>query len=86
MNFRCRLPNEFANASYILPPDVLNSSFEWDSKNKRYSSCSMILNNTVTSCSEFIYDDSKYESSAVIEVRFLRIGVLGFNICARSGK
>lgn len=94
---RCRLPGEPTNASYLLPAEVLNSSFPWDAKNKRHASCSMIVNKTEILCDSFIYDDSKYESSAVIEVRIyfviyyqslrehlIHLGVITFYYCLHN--
>lgn len=79
---RCQLPFEEANASYNLAPDVWNMSIPFDSFLKTYSSCQRYdanfteeyfqLDQPATRtipCSKWVYDLSKYESSAIMEVR-----------------
>lgn len=66
--YSCRLPDEYANASFHLPPDVLNASFPWDDTRHVYSNCSILVNGEARKCNEYIYDHSKYESSAYFEV------------------
>lgn len=65
---RCQLPSEGPNATYYLEPDIWNNSIPWDSKFQNYSSCQRYeANYTSVACSEWIFDHSKYESSAVME-------------------
>lgn len=66
--YSCKLPDEFPNASYYLNEDILNASFPWDAQKHKYSNCSMIVNGKVQECDSYIYDHSKYESSAYFEV------------------
>jgi len=67
-DYRCRLSNESPDANFTLPPEVWNASYPWDSTNNKYKSCSMYdEQHQEIDCSEFIFDKSKYESSAVIE-------------------
>lgn len=76
---RCQLPTELSNASYTLPDDQLRMAYPLDSTNK-YSKCerfdanftdeyfeSKIPTNKSIYCDSYIYDDSKYKSSTVIE-------------------
>lgn len=69
LRYRCRLPTELRNASYVLSSAVLNASYPWDPKKMEFSSCSRKEGEFVLHCDDFIYDYSKYESSAVIEVK-----------------
>lgn len=77
---RCQLPFESSNATYKLPGDVLNMSFPIDAFSKTWSACKYLDANfsdeyfsagkpavNSLSCDRFIYDDSKYASSTVIE-------------------
>nr|CAD7588640.1 unnamed protein product [Timema genevievae] len=78
---RCLLPYEFANATYPLPPERINMTLPWDSATKSWSSCSRLdtnfteeyfnarvpANRTVP-CQNWVYDPTKYVSSAVTEV------------------
>ncbi|GJQ67658.1 Orct [Trypoxylus dichotomus] len=66
-DFRCQLPDEFPNASFILEKTVINKSYPFNYKQNKYSSCEMIRNETIVPCDKYIYDTSKYESSTVIE-------------------
>lgn len=67
---RCRLDSEFPNATYKLPEDVLNASFPLDKLNKP-SMCEYFTDKNesstheVAQCSSYVWDTSKYESSAV---------------------
>lgn len=79
---RCQLPFENATSPYALPPHMMNMSFPIDSFTKTWSSCLYLdanyteeylmgdhqtpANGTLA-CDRFIYDDSKYSSSTVIE-------------------
>lgn len=71
---RCKLNGEEANASFKLQDSVLNASYPFDKKANRFSQCQYFTDNfyapndsvhDVEQCSEYIWDDSKYESSAV---------------------
>lgn len=77
---RCQLPFELSNATYKLPGDVLNMSFPIDAFSKTWSACKYLDANfsdeyfaagkpaeNTLSCDRFIYDNSKYASSTVIE-------------------
>lgn len=79
-DFRCQLPYEESNATYKLPGEILNMSYPVDSFTKTWSTCEYLNANftsdyykgnvpatDTTSCSEFIYDYTKYQSSTVIE-------------------
>lgn len=79
-DFRCQLPNETANASYTLTSAILKMSLPIDDYTHKYSTCkrfdaefsesyyaSGVPANATVSCDSYIYDDSKYKSSAVIE-------------------
>lgn len=79
-DFRCQLPNELANASYTLTPAILNMSYPIDAYTNKYSTCKRldadfsdayylggVPANDSIGCDSYIYDDSKYKSSAVIE-------------------
>lgn len=76
---RCQLPFELSNASYTLPPNEWRMTYPLDFTGK-YSKCERfdvnfsdeyffrnISANTSIACRSFIYDDSKYKSSTVIE-------------------
>lgn len=77
---RCQLPTEWSNSSFGLSEKVLSLSYPIDSFSKNFSSCSRLdanftdeyYNNSIpatkiVSCDNYIYDDSKYTSSTVIE-------------------
>lgn len=64
---RCQLPSEFANASYFLNHDILNTSYPWDERAKNWSSCLRLDGNHTVPCDKYIYDTTTYKSSAVIE-------------------
>lgn len=79
-DFRCQLPNEFANASYEMPSYMFNLSYPIDSLTKTYTTCSRydtnftdeyyekgVVAKSTVDCDSFIYDHSKYESSTVSE-------------------
>lgn len=79
-DFRCQLPFETNNVSYKLPGEVLNMSYPIDAFSKTWSSCQYLdanytdtyLNGGIPAresidCSAYIYDNSKYDSSTVIE-------------------
>lgn len=76
---RCQLPFELSNASYALPDDQLRMSYPLDFTGK-YAKCerfnanftdsyfeSKIPANTSIGCDAYIFDDSRYKSSTVIE-------------------
>lgn len=80
---RCRLPNEPANASYYLPPDIMNMSYPIDYKTKNWSSCklydvdfteayyeSRILANQTRICDNWVYDQSS-KVTALMEVNII---------------
>lgn len=77
---RCQLPNELDNATFTLSDRILNMSYPMDALTNKYATCqrydadfgdayymSGARANATVSCDKFIYDDSKYKSSAVIE-------------------
>jgi MFS transporter, OCT family, solute carrier family 22 (organic cation transporter), member 4/5 len=73
-NHRCQLPGEPSNNTYELPIDVLNTSFPFDGEKRTFSQCDYFTNNyyndnnttkAVSQCSDYVWDTSKYESSAV---------------------
>ncbi|XP_034238416.1 organic cation transporter protein [Thrips palmi] len=77
---RCQLPFESPNATYRLAPDIWNMSIPWDYKFGNFSSCERFdatfsdeyfqngqLPTEKVACSNWIYDHSKYQSSAVME-------------------
>ncbi|KAI4470609.1 solute carrier family 22 member [Holotrichia oblita] len=66
-DFRCQLPHEYSNASFFLDESIMNSSYPFNYKQQKYSSCEKIRNGTIVTCDKYIYDKSKYESTTVIE-------------------
>lgn len=79
-DYRCKLPFEQHNATYLLSDDLLKMSFPRDSFTGKWATCQYLEANytqeylqsgqpanVATYCNEFIYDDSKYKSSTVIE-------------------
>ncbi|XP_017772552.1 PREDICTED: organic cation transporter protein-like [Nicrophorus vespilloides] len=66
-DYRCQLPDEFPNATYALSEEQFNASYPWDYKNNKFDTCLMKVDGEEISCDHYIYDYSKYESSAVIE-------------------
>lgn len=67
---RCRLEGELSNATFNLPENVLNESFPFDTKLNKPSMCQYFTKNNESShelaqCSDYVWDTSKYESSAV---------------------
>lgn len=64
---RCRLDGETFAASFELPGDVWRSSFPYDDLKNEFSKCEFYKNSTkeVVTCSDFVWSDTKYESSAV---------------------
>lgn len=77
---RCKLPFESNNSTYSLSNDLLKMSYPLDSFTGQWSTCQYLnanytdeylqsgqpANSTVY-CNEYIYDNSKYKSSTVIE-------------------
>lgn len=79
-DFRCQLPYELSNASYALSDNTLRMTYPLDGLTQKFSTCehldasfteeyfiSNISESQKTSCDSFIYDDSKFKSSAVID-------------------
>ncbi|XP_050525745.1 organic cation transporter protein [Daktulosphaira vitifoliae] len=73
---RCQLPDELPDATYSLPPDIMNSSYPYDSMTKKWSSCKMYtmnnnntnsLSNSSQKCDHWIYDKSIFKNTAVME-------------------
>lgn len=79
-DYRCQLPYESSNASYALSEDTLRMTYPFDEITKQYSTCERLdanftdeyfrnnasVTRTVT-CDSYIFDDSKFKSSTVIE-------------------
>lgn len=65
-DYRCQLPGELSNASFFLTPEVLNISYPYDEITK-HSKCFMLVDGEKTSCSAYIYDHTKYKTSAAME-------------------
>lgn len=70
---RCHLSGEPENNTFKLPFDVLNKSFPL-TENKKFSQCDYFTENfytqenttnAIAQCSDYVWDTSKYESSAV---------------------
>lgn len=79
-DYRCQLPFELGNASYKLDEHTLQMSYPIDAFTGKCSTClrldanfsqeyfdAGVPANTSVSCDTFIFDTSKYKSSAVIE-------------------
>lgn len=71
---RCLLDGEDSNAKFRLPEEVLNASYPFDKTANEFSQCQYFTDNyyaqnnskhNVQQCNEYIWDNSKYESSAV---------------------
>lgn len=70
---RCKLEGELSNATFGLPESMLNASYPLDTKSNKFSQCSYFADNFYASnesrevrpCTEYVWDTSKYESSAV---------------------
>lgn len=67
---RCRLDGELSNTTFDLSGDVWNSSFPFDTVKNEFSKCEHFRNSSsgvmeVVKCSEYVWDTSKVESSAV---------------------
>lgn len=70
---RCKLNGEPSNTTFALPEIVLNASYPLDTKSNKYSQCSYFSDNfyasneshEVRQCTDYVWDTSKYESSAV---------------------
>ncbi|XP_025192491.1 organic cation transporter protein [Melanaphis sacchari] len=77
---RCQLPGELDNASYVLPPNIMNMSYPFDYKLEHFSSCkiydtnfteayyssNMPVNHSIN-CHRWIYDRETYQNTAVME-------------------
>lgn len=79
-DYRCKMPFEADNASYSLNNDILKMYYPSDSFTGKWSTCQYLVANYTedylesgrpanvsTYCDQFIYDNSKYKSSTVIE-------------------
>lgn len=79
-DYRCQLPFEQNNVSYKLTQDVFNMSYPVNSFTKKYETCQYVDANFTSEyfesksaaknsiyCDKYIYDDSRYKSSTVIE-------------------
>lgn len=73
------LPFENETASYPLPEDIIRMAYPWDSELSTWSSCKRLdinstdgnanpTNQSVDCEGSWVYDNSMYESSTVIEV------------------
>lgn len=73
---RCHLPGEDRNNTFQLPFEVSNDSFPFNKLEKKFSQCDYFSNNyysesenktsnAIAQCSDYVWDTSKYESSAV---------------------
>ncbi|KOC60839.1 Organic cation transporter protein [Habropoda laboriosa] len=71
MNARCMLPHENPeNATFFLPPDVMNASYPWDPEHEEWLQCYRrdipnIVNETTIN--RYVYDRSKYKSTTSSE-------------------
>jgi OCT family organic cation transporter-like MFS transporter 4/5 len=54
-----------SNATFVLPPDILNISFPFDDQRETFAQCEYFSNASIESCDNFVYDTSQYESTAV---------------------
>ncbi|CAH0548140.1 unnamed protein product [Brassicogethes aeneus] len=68
-NYRCLLPNEPSNATYHLQNETLKNMIPWDGRNKNnISSCEFLNENgTRQHCDRYVFDDTLYGKTAVIE-------------------
>ncbi|XP_001944985.1 organic cation transporter protein [Acyrthosiphon pisum] len=79
-DYRCQLPGEPDNASYDLPPNIMNMSYPFDYKLDHFSSCKMydtnftdayyssnITANKSIDCHRWIYDRHDFQNTAVME-------------------
>ena len=93
---RCLMPFEDpSNATYAMSPNILNMSLPWDDKSGNWSQCFRLDANftdeyfqsgepasSMVPCTDWVYDHSKYMSSAVFEVRIAQaIAVLSIFSC-----
>ncbi|XP_066974769.1 organic cation transporter protein-like isoform X1 [Macrobrachium rosenbergii] len=78
VDHRCRLPWEYENTTYPLNETVRNASYPWDDKLSKVDQCHVWSDATEDSfgrhndsvklpCDDYIYDRSKYETSAVMD-------------------
>ncbi|KAL5233280.1 hypothetical protein ACI65C_000690 [Semiaphis heraclei] len=79
-DYRCQLPGEPDNASYALPPNIMNMSYPFDYNVDHFSSCkiydtnfteayysSNITANQIINCHQWIYDKHTFQNTAVME-------------------
>lgn len=65
-DYRCKLDWETANATFELSADVLRASFPFLEDKQEYSKCEYFYSpGNVSKCSEYIWNTTKVESSAV---------------------
>lgn len=71
---RCKLDGERLDTRFALPEHVLNLSYPFDEIKNTFSQCEFFTDNfyaknetshDVVQCKEYVWDTSKYESSAV---------------------
>lgn len=79
-DYRCQLPYEMDNATYSLSADTLRMTYPLDAITNTYSKCERfdanfseeyfkanVLGTRTTGCDTYIFDDSKFKSSAVVD-------------------
>ncbi|CAG9862203.1 unnamed protein product [Phyllotreta striolata] len=66
-DYRCRLPDEPKNASYHLNNTILSTYYPKDKLHQKYSSCEIIIDGKIEKCDSYIFDDSVYGYTSVIE-------------------
>ncbi|XP_019865363.1 organic cation transporter protein isoform X2 [Aethina tumida] len=66
-DYRCMLPGEPPNASFILTNETMKAMIPWDKRNNKLSSCEYLDGNETKSCEGYIFDHSVYGHTAVIE-------------------
>ncbi|XP_044756000.1 organic cation transporter protein isoform X2 [Coccinella septempunctata] len=64
---RCRLPFETKDATYSINETLFPEYYPYDTINKKYSECEIIIDNKTEKCTEYIYDHSVYGYTTVIE-------------------
>ncbi|KAL3284587.1 hypothetical protein HHI36_018744 [Cryptolaemus montrouzieri] len=64
---RCALPGESEDAPYRINKTLFEEYYPWDSVNKKFSECEIIIDNHTENCQRYIYDHSVYGYTAVTE-------------------